>query len=87
MRQYIYKIIIAMIAIILVFEFTIGNKITQITDQISMFSSADGRKKIVNSLKKEIAKANERENYLDPEERILIKTFINKIKKELNTVD
>ena len=29
-------------------------------------------------------KANEKENYLDDEERILIKNFIKKIKEELN---
>ena len=33
---------------------------------------------------KEIKKANEKENYLDEEERELIKDFIIKIKKEIN---
>ena len=42
------------------------------------------RKEIISSLKKEIQKANEKDNYLDQEERILIKTFIKKIK---NTFD
>ena len=34
-------------------------------------------------IKKEIKKANEKENYLDQEERILIKNFLKKIQKEL----
>ena len=44
----------------------------------------EGRKKIIESIKKEIKKANDKENYLDEEERELIKNFIIKIKKELN---
>ena len=51
--------------------------------KINYFSTKEGRKEIVNSIKKEIRKANDRENYLDDEERILIKNFIEKIKKEL----
>jgi len=38
-------------------------------------------------LKKEIKKANEKENYLDAEERELLKNFIIKIKKELELND
>ena len=83
MREYIYKVIIFTIAIIVIFKFTIGNQISQVVDKIDMFDSPDGRKAIVESLKKEIKKANERENYLNEEERDLIKTFILKIKNEL----
>ena len=83
MRNYIYKIIIASIAIILVFQLTIGKEISKINNKIDFFSTTEGRKDLINSLKKEIRKANERENYLDEEERLLIKNFLNKIKKEL----
>ena len=83
MRDYIYKVIIFSIAIIIIFQFTIGEQISRVTDRIEIFTSADGRKQVVESLKKEIRKANERENYLDEEERILLKNFIQKIKKEL----
>jgi hypothetical protein len=38
---------------------------------------------MITSLKEEIKKANKKENYLDEEERILIRDFIIKIKKEL----
>ena len=83
MKNFIYKIIIASIAVILVFKLTIGKEINQINQKINYFSTADGRKSIVNSLKKEMRKANNKENYLDEEERILINDFIKKIKKEL----
>ena len=83
MKNYIYKVIIAAIAIILVFKLTIGKEISQINKKINFFSTKEGRKEIISSIKKEIRKANEKENYLDEEERILIKNFIEKIKKEL----
>ena len=73
-----------MIAIILIFEFTIGKELSQINEKINYFGTADGRKEIITSLKKEIKKANEKENYLDDEERELIKNFILKIKKEIS---
>ena len=84
MREYIYKIIIFAIAIIVIFEFTIGKEISQINEKVGYFTSSDGRKEMITSLKEEIEKANKKENYLDQEERMLIRNFIIKIKKELD---
>ena len=84
MREYIYKVIIFVIAIIIIYEFTIGKQISQINNKVNYFTTQDGRKKIISSLKEEIKKANEKENYLDEEERILIKNFILKVRNELS---
>jgi hypothetical protein len=83
MRDYIYKIIIFVIAIIIIFEFTLGRHLNNVNKQIESFTSKEGRKEIVESLKKEIKKANEKENYLSEEERVLIRNFIKKIQREL----
>ncbi len=83
MREYIYKVIIFSIAIIIIFKFTIGDQISKVTDKVEIFTSVEGRKQVVESLKKEIRKANERENYLDDDERELLRNFILKIKREL----
>ena len=83
MRQYIYKIIIAAIALIIVFEFTIGRKFSQINEKTEILFTKEGRKEMVISLKNEMKKAIEKENYLDEEERILIRDFIKKIQKEI----
>ena len=87
MRQYIYKILIACLAFIIVFEFTIGKKINDLNDKTKIFLTKEGRKKIIISIKDEMKKAVDKENYLDNEEKILINKFINKIKKELNEVN
>ena len=82
MKNYIYKVVIFIIAII-IFEFTIGKHINQFNEKVEYFTTKEGRKEMVSSLKKEIRKANEKENYLDEEERVLLRNFIIKIKKEL----
>ena len=84
MRTFIYKTIIAAVLIILVFEITIGRKFDQINNKVESFFTKEGRKEAVINLKKEIKKANEKENYLNEEERELLRNFILKIQKELN---
>ena len=84
MRNYIYKVIITMIALIIVFEFTIGRKFNQIEEISNNFLTKEGRKAMINSLKNEMFKATKKENYLTENERVLINEFVSKIKKELN---
>ena len=86
MKNYIYKIIIATIALIIVFEFTIGRKFNQFDEISNNFLTKEGRKKMIVSVKNEMEKATEKENYLTEDERVLINKFISKIKSELNTV-
>ena len=87
MRSYIYKTLIAVVALIVVFEFTIGRTLNKITKQTDILLTKEGRKEIVNSVKNEMQKAVDRENYLKEDERVLINDFLKKIKKELNSVN
>jgi|TARA_B100000749_G_scaffold37758_1_gene26004 hypothetical protein len=83
MKQYIYKIIIAIIAIILVYEFTVGKQIKQFTSQSNVILSKEGRKETVEKLREEIKKAIKKERYLSKEDAKLINEFIKKINSEL----
>ena len=85
MRNYIYKVIIATIALIIVFEFTVGRKFNQVEEISNNFLTKEGRKSMILSIKNEMTKANKKENYLTEDERILINEFVSKIKKELNS--
>ena len=76
-----------MIALIIVFEFTIGKTLNNITRQTDILLTKEGRKKMVNSIKLEMEKAINKENYLKKDERILINKFINKIKSELKNAE
>jgi|TARA_B100000768_G_scaffold151482_1_gene146715 hypothetical protein len=82
-KSFIYKIIISVIAVILIYEFTIGKQISKYSNQISSFTSKEGRKDGVNKIREEINKGIKKERYLSKEDAKLINTFLNKIKKEL----
>tara|TARA_B100001057_G_C22441374_1_gene791324 strand:- start:311 stop:574 length:264 start_codon:yes stop_codon:yes gene_type:complete len=87
MRSYIYKTIIAIIAFIIVFEFTIGRTLNKITSQTDQLLTREGRKEMVKSIKNEMNKAVNKENFLKKEERVLINKFLEKIKNELRNVE
>ena len=72
-----------MIAVILIYEFTIGKQISKYSNQINNFTSKEGRKESVNKMREEINKGIKKERYLSKEDAKLINTFLNKIKKEL----
>ena len=57
MKQFVYKTIIIIIAIIVLFEFTIGNKISQVYEKIDVISTKEGRKESVDKLREEMKRA------------------------------
>ena len=83
MKNFIYKIIVVVIATILVYEFTIGKKISEFGNRIDGISSKEGRKDTVNKLREEIKKAIKKERYLSKEDAKLIGEFIRKVQKEI----
>ena len=83
MKQFIYKTIIVIVAIIVIYEFTISKQIKQITQQSELLLSKEGRKEGIEKLRKEIKKAIKKERYLSKEDARLINEFIQKITVEL----
>ena len=83
MKQYIYKVIIALIAVVLIYEFTIGKLIKKYTDKLNYISTKEGRKELVITLREEIKRGVKKERYLSKEDAKLINSFLNKIRKEL----
>ena len=87
MKKFFYKSFIIVVAIVLVFEFTIGNKISQIYEKIDVVSSKEGRKNSVNKIREEIRRAIKKDRYLSKEDAKLINLFLNKIKIELQETE
>lgn len=83
MKQFIYKTIIVIIAIVVIYEFTISKQIKQITEQSEILLSKEGRKEGIEKLREEIKKAIKKERYLSKEDAKLINKFIQKIAIEL----
>ena len=86
MKQFIYKMIVFIIAVIIIYEFTIGKQISQFKDQTDVLISKEGRKETINKLREELKKGIKKERYLSKEDAMLINEFINKIRKELTEV-
>ena len=85
MKIFIYKTSIVIISIYLLFQFTIGQALKNYESKVeNLLYNKQGREQIVEKIKKEIKKANEKENLFTAEERELLSNFINKIQKELS---
>ena len=83
MKQFIYKLIVSVIAIVLIYEFTVGKLIKKYSDKLNFISTKDGRKELIISLREEIQKGVNKERYLSKEDARLLNQFIEKIQKEL----
>ena len=88
MKIFIYKTSIAIISIYLLFQFTIGQVLKNYESKVeSLLYNKQGREQILEKVKKEIKRANEKENLFTAEERELLSNFINKIQKELSIAE
>ena len=83
MKQFIFKTIIAVIAIVLVYELTIAKQIKEFTSQSEILLTKEGRKDGVDKIREELKKAIKKERYLSKEDANLINQFIQKIRREL----
>ena len=83
MKIFIYKTAIVAVVTLIIFEIIIGSKIKSIKREISQISSEQNREKIITKIREEISKANQKESYLNEEDRKLLSTFLKKIGKEL----
>ena len=68
MRSFIYKSLIVAIILVIAFEFTIGKRIDPLVKNIDRFSDEQGRKELINKLRKEMNKGLEKENMLNEED-------------------
>ena len=84
MKTFIYKAIISLITIVLVYEFTLGKQIKKYSDRLDYFSTKEGRKELIVDLREEVKKGVNKERYLSKEDARLLNKFFKKIQKDLN---
>ena len=87
MRSFIYKALIITFIFIIAFEFTIGKRLDPIVQNINKFSNEQGRKELINKLRKEMRKGINKEYILKEDDRILINRFINKLSNEISSAE
>ena len=83
MKIFVYKIIVLMVSLFLLFNFTIGYQIRKIEDKVTNLSSKDKIEEIKIKLKKEIQSGLDTDKIFNEEERILLRDFLEKIVTEL----
>ena len=84
MKSFIYKTIIIVLAIVIIFEFTVGSKINEISSKFNYFVTKEGRKEGVVKIREEMKRAIKKERYLSKEDAKLLNQFLNKITAELS---
>ena len=87
MRSFILKALIITFIFVIAFEFTIGKRLDPIVQNINKFSNEQGRKELINKLRKEMNKGLEKEFMLREDDRILVYNFFNKLMSEINSVE
>ena len=83
MKIFIYKTAFISFVFVVIFEVLIGSRINNFKRQIYELTSQQNREQIIIKIKEEIKKANQKEKYLNEEDRILLSTFLKKIIREL----
>ena len=83
MKVFVYKTVFVFVCIFLLYQFTIGKKIQYYDHQLNNLTNDQGREDIRNKIRKELKKANKKDKILNAEDRIILKTFLNKISEEL----
>ena len=87
MRSFIYKALIITFIFVIAFEFTLGKRLDPLVQSINKFSNEQGRKELINKLRKEMRKGLNKEYMLKEEDRILINRFINKLSNEISSFE
>ena len=78
------KKVIIVIAVVVIFEFTLGSKINEISSKFNYFSTKEGRKEGVIKIREEMKKAVKKDRYLSQEDAKLLNQFINIIRSVLS---
>lgn len=83
MRMFIYKCIVVFIGIYLTYNFTIGKKIDQYESKMVYLLTDQGREQVRQLIRKEIKNSLDNENLLNEDDSILLRKFIDRLRKEL----
>jgi|TARA_B110000003_G_C16399988_1_gene437910 hypothetical protein len=84
MREYTIKIVIALVALYVLFKITIGSLADSYVSKIKSFTDHSQRIIFKEKILEEMKKGTEKPNFFSSDEKIIISNFLNKIIDELN---
>ena len=85
MKIFIYKTLIVISSVYLLYQFTVGQEIRNYENKIeNLLHNKEKKKQVIEKIKEEIKSATQKENLFTDDEKELLSNFINKIQKELS---
>lgn len=84
MKTFLYKTSIIAIVVFIIFQITIGSVTRKINKSLNNIQSKENIEKIKTKIRSEIKNSLKKEKILNDDDKILIKSFLNKIINEIN---
>tara|TARA_B110000305_G_C19113525_1_gene480853 strand:+ start:366 stop:632 length:267 start_codon:yes stop_codon:yes gene_type:complete len=84
MREYLIKLVIAIIALYILFKITIGSILNTYFSKIEKLTNQNQRVEIKEKILQEMKKGSEKENIFSNKERVIISNFLQKLIDELD---
>lgn len=83
MKIFIYKTVVVTFIAFILFEITIGYRITKYKNDIYQLTNKENINKILDKAREELKNGIKKDQYFSDEDRDLLSTFIKKITREL----
>ena len=83
MKVFFYKTLFIALVVFILFRVLIGSLVNDIETKIENFQSKENIELIKDKARDEMRNAIEKEDYINDEDALLIKKFIEKIKQEI----
>ena len=83
MRLFVYKSLFIFLLIFLAFHLTFNYAVRTIENKIENFTSKENIDYLKDELREQIREAISKDEYINKEDAILLKKFLEKIKKEI----
>ena len=83
MKLFLYKSLFVFFLAFLLFKLTIGSLVKTYENKVEEYLSKENLNQLKHKLRGEMRNAVEKENYLKPEDAILINKFLKKLQKEI----
>ena len=87
MKIFILKLVLIIFFIYILFEFTIGKRVDKALNNFNLLGDHHSRIELKNKILDEMNDANKKDKIFNNKEKIIISTFLEKIRKELSTAN
>ena len=84
MRLFIHKVLVLVISLFFLYQFTIGYSVYKFQQKIYSNLNNETSEKIKSKIRNELKSGLKKDKILNEEDSVLLRDFFNKIKLELN---